>query len=269
MKNYVIKFDGSQEDFSRKKVYDSAKRVGASNSLAIKISEEIESKVYSGIKTSDIYREVKKLLKEEDHKSALRFSLKKAISNLGPSGFPFEKYVGEIFSLQGYKVKLNQQIAGKCGVYEIDFVAEKNGIIHIGECKYRNLTDGKVHSKDALANYARYLDIKGDRSDIKSILVTNNKFTSKAERYCKCVGVDILGWRYPSRGLEYLIESQGLYPITILPGLNKHLGSLFVEKGIILAKDVLNKDIKKIIKIPARDLDNLIKQAKVLLDDNL
>lgn len=263
MKKYVLKFDGSQEEFSPEKVYKSAKRAGASNNLARNIVEEIEAKIYPGIKTSEIYRDVKRLLKKHNHKSALRFSLKKAIRDLGPTGFPFEKYIGEIFSLQGYKVKLNQQIKGTCCVQEIDFLAKKNKAIYIGECKYRNLTDGKVHSKDALANYARYLDIKGSKKNVKSILVTNNKFTSRAVRYCKCVGVDLLGWRYPrNRGLEYLIESQKLYPITILPGLNRYLAALFAEKRIMLAKDVLEKNINKIVKNP----DVLIKQAKILLD---
>ena len=253
----VIKFDGNKEDFSSEKVYRSAKRAGASNDLARKISKEIEGKAYPNIKTAEIYRDVKKMLNQ---KSSLRFSLKKAIRKLGPTGFPFEKYIGEILSLQGYKVKLNQQVAGKCCVHEIDFVAEKNGITYIGECKYRNLADGKVHSKDALANYARYLDIKGNKDNIKSILVTNNKFTSKSIKYCKCVGVDLLGWRYPSKGLEHLIESQKLYPITILPGLNNYSASVLVEKKLMLAKDLLDKDIK----LPKKD--TLIKQAKILLD---
>jgi len=251
----VIKFDGNLEDFSSQKVYKSAKRAGASNDLARKISQEIETKIYPNIKTEEIYKEVKRLLNK---KSSLRFSLKKAIRKLGPTGFPFERYIAEILSLQGYKVKLNQQVVGKCCVHEIDFVAEKDGITYIGECKYRNLSDGKVHSRDALANYARYLDIKNNKKNIKSILVTNNKFTSKTIKYCKCVGVDLLGWRYPNKGLEHLIESQKLYPITILPGLKKHLASILVEKKMMLVKDLLDKNIK----VP----DSLIKQAKILLD---
>ena len=59
------------------------------------------------------------------------------------------------------------------------------------ECKYRNLRKGKVHSRDALANYARFLDIqKGSffkNKKMKSILVTNTKFTTKVIKYSKCV----------------------------------------------------------------------------------
>ncbi len=271
MKKYVVKFDGREEAFSAEKVYQSAKRVGASDLLAKRVVKDVEKKVYSGIKTSEIYSKVKGLLKEDDYRIALRFNLKKGIRKLGPTGFPFEKYIGEILLNQGFEVKLNQEIPGACCIYEIDFLAEKDGLIYIGECKYRNLADGKVHSKDALANYARFLDIKNGnyfKKELRSLLVTNNKFTSRSLKYSKCVGVDLLGWRYPkNKGLEYLIESQKLYPITILPGLNKYLAELFAKEKIMLAKDLLEKDIKQSLGIRkiVRNPDVLIKQAKILL----
>ena len=251
----VIKFNGENEPFSNEKVYRSARRVGASEQLAREISKTIEKESYSGIKTSQIFSQVKKKLKQETPRAALRFNLKKAIRRLGPTGFPFEKYVGQVFSNQGFKVMLNQEIPGACGSYEIDFLAQKNNFSYIGECKYRNLRKGRVHSRDALANYARFLDIgKGSffkNKKTKSLLVTNTKFTSKVIKYSKCVQVELLGWRFPKdKGLEHLIESQKLYPITILPGLNKYLSEIFSQKGIMLAKDLLDINrIKRITKL--------------------
>lgn len=268
-KKYVINFNREEETFSSDKIYNSAKRAGASDKLAREITEDIEKKAYQGIKTSEIHQEVKKLLSRESTKMALRFNLKKAFKKLGPTGFPFEKYIGEVFSRHGFKVKLNQHISGQCGKYEIDFTAEKNNLLYIGECKYRNLPGNRVRSRDALANYARFLDIKNGRfskKNIKSILVTNTKFTSKVVKYSECVGVDLLGWRHPrNKGLEYFVESQGLYPITILPSLNKYLAKIFVEKRIMLVKDLLDKDIKQITKLSEKQLKPLIKQAQSLL----
>ena len=266
----VIKFNGEEELFSDKKVYQSAKRVGASDQLAREISRTIEKEVYPGMKTSQIFSLVKKKLKQETPRAALRFNLKKAIRRLGPTGFPFEKYMGEVFASQGFKVLLNQEIVGACVSYEIDFLAQKNNLLYIGECKYRNLRKGRVHSRDALANHARFLDIeKGSFSKnkkIKSLLVTNTKFTTKVIKYSQCVGVELLGWRFPkNRGLEQLIESQKLYPITILPGLNKYLAERFSQKGIMLAKDLLDRDrVIRITKIPEKQLRPLVKQAQVL-----
>jgi len=263
----VIKFNGEEEAFSSRKIYNSAKRSGASNDLAHKIMTELEKQAYSGIKTSDIYEEVRKRLREENSRAGLRYNLKKALKELGPSGFPFEKYIGEVFTHLGYKVKINQFLAGKCCTHEIDFVVEKDGLIYIGECKYRNLLGGIVHSKDALANYARFLDIK-ERSEMKSIMVTNSRFTSRAIKYCNCVGVDVLGWKIPKRGLEYIIENNKLYPITILNSLNRDLAKIFVDKGIMLIKDLLDRDINdlsRITNISQKKLKPLITEASLLL----
>ena len=117
-------------------------------------------------------------------------------------------------------------------------------------------------------NYARYLDLK--KSSMKTIIVTNTKFTSQAIRYSEYQGVSLLGWKYPKgKGLETLIEKRNLYPITILPSLKQELKNIFTEAGKILAKDVLKinpQNFSKKYKIPLWKLDKLIEEAKILLD---
>ena len=276
---YVINFNGEKEPFSVQKVYRSARRVGASKDLAERIARTIKKDAYSGIKTSEIFNKVKKLLNQQIPRAALKFNLKKGMEKLGPTGFPFEKYIGEIFSKNGFEVKLNRHIRGFCCKYEIDFLAKKGSLLYVGECKYRNLPGGKVHTRTALANYARFLDIKKghfvDKKNhknlkIKSLLVTNTKFTTRVIKYSKCVGVELLGWNYPrNRGLEYLIDSQKLYPITILPSFKKYLAKIFASKKMMLVEDLLEIDGKKFAKkqkVTMKDLENLIREAKILLE---
>ena len=275
---YVLNSKGEKEPFSFQKVYRSARRVGASGALAKEIAGIVELETFPGIRTSEIFRKVERLLLKKDPKPALKFSLKKAMLKLGPTGFLFEKYIGEIFSRMGFRVKLNQDIPGFCcRFYEIDFLAEKDNLMYVGECKYRHLAGGKVHSSTALSNYARFLDIKKGnflngikKFRVKSLLVTNAKFTTKAIDYSKCVGVELLGWRYPRRkGLEYLIESQKLYPITILPSLKKNLVDIFAQRNMILAQDLLKVDAQKFskkVRIPLKYFESLIKEAKILLE---
>ncbi len=297
---YIINSNGEREPFSAEKVYRSAKRVGASKELAKKITKTIEKEVYPGITTLEIFKRVKKLLQRETPKAALKFNLKKGIKKLGPTGFPFEKYVGAIFSRNDFEVKLNQHISGFCCKYEIDFVAKKDSLLYIGECKYHNLPGGRVHSNTALANYARFLDIKKGKFNrknlnpytkrgqgaegakigrasprygvgvkIKSLLVTNTKFTTRSISYSNCVGVELLGWNYPrNEGLEYLIDSQKLYPITILPSLSQYLAEIFASKKIMLAQDILRIDVAKFAKetkISEQHLKRLIKETEILL----
>lgn len=276
---YVINSKGEKELFSFKKIYNSAIRVGASPSLAEEIAETIKKETFPGIKTSFIYKTVKKLLSKKVPKSALIFSLKSGMRKLGPTGFPFEKYVGQIFKRLGYKVKINQHLPGRCiRSYEIDFVAEKDKLVYIGECKYRNLSGERVHSKDALANFARYIDIlngpcfepkKYKNFKIKTIMVTNTKFTNRSIDYSRCMGVKLLGWKYPkNKGLEYLIEKRKLYPITILPSLKRFLIDIFVSERMILVEDILKINPQKFakkFKIPIKHLYLPIKEAEILL----
>src|SRR4030042_7195837 len=228
---YVTNSLGEKEPFSFKKVYRAARRVGAPRGLAKEIAENIKKEIYPGITTIEIFRRVKRRLNQILPEAAIRFNLKRGMRKLGPTGFPFEKYIGEIFEKNGFKVQINQNIPGICCVYEIDFLAKKEDVFYIGECKYRNLAGGRVNLDIALANYARFIDIKQGKFftkvfkkvKIKSLLVTNNKFTSEAVKYSRCVGVELLGWNYPkSQGLEYLIEKQKLYPITVLPSLKSN-----------------------------------------------
>ena len=277
---YVINSKGDKELFSLQKVYRSARWAGASKELSRKIAKVVEKETYPGIRTSEIFKKVKRLLHQKTPGAALRFNLKEGMRKLGPTGFPFEKFIGEIFRKLDFKVGINQHLPGSClRDYEIDFLAEKGNLIYIGECKYRNFPGERVHSKDALASYARFLDIlngpffktkKYRDFKIKTILVTNTKFTNRAKNYSDCVGIKTLGWKVPrNKGLEYLIEKEKLYPVTILPSLNKYLKDVFVFEKIMLVEDVLKVDPQKFskkFKISVKYLYPLIKEAKTLLE---
>ena len=277
---YVINSRGEKELFSLKKVLNSARRVGASPELARKIAQTLNKEVFPGMKTSAIFKRIRQLLSKDAPKSALRFSLKEGIRKLGPTGFPFEKYIGEVLRRYGFTVKINQFLSGFCLTnYEIDFVAEKNGLVYVGECKYRNLAGERVDSGNVLKNHARFLDIqkgsyfKSKRYqgfEIKTMMVTNTKFTGRAKDYSRCTGIELLGWRCPKdKGLEYLVEKERLYPITILPSSRGYLKDIFVSEKMMLAKDVLRIDpqsFAKKFKVKIRLIESLIREARILLE---
>ncbi len=243
-KIFITNIQGEREPFSAKKVYRSAKRVGASDQEARKIASIIEQDVYSGMKTTEIFARAREMLEKKDQKALMRFNLREAMRKLGPTGYSFEKYAGEIFKSMGYGVRMNLFISGKCATYEIDFLAEKDDFIYIAECKYHKLPEGKVDLQASLANCARFRDImdsgKFEGKEVKSILVTNTKFTSEAIKYSECRNIDLLGWKYPAeQGLEYLIESRNLYPLTILPSFSGRLSEALAGQKTMLAKNIL------------------------------
>lgn len=249
---FIINSRGEKEPFSWRKIYLSAQRVGAPKPLARKIADEIKSQAYPGITTREIFQKIRRILLKEERPLGIRYNLKEAIRRLGPTGFPFEKYVAKIFSSLGYYVLLNQFLSGKCVFYEIDFLAKKKDEIIIGECKFHRLLGGRVDLKVGLINYARHLDLLEGRvlkrelkrgKKITSMVVTNTRFTSQLKKYAHCVGIDLLGWRYPqNQGLEFLIEKNTLYPITILPSLKRDFLSLFAQQGIMLVQDLLENN---------------------------
>ncbi len=274
---YVVNLKGEREPFSLVKVLRSARRAGASKDLAQKVALEIEKIVYPGIKTSEIFRKVHQFLKKEDKQSSLRFSLKEAMRKLGPSGFPFEKYIGEIFSAHKYEVSLNRKIKGKFALHEIDFLARNKEKLYIGECKFRIFPGEKIDLAIVLAFYAKFLDLKNGNYFnlprnvvLKPILVTNAKFSSQAIRYANGMEIELLGWRHPpSRGLEFMIEAEQLYPITILPSFKGYLMEACSQARLMFARDMLKRSSGEIageIGIDENKLSPLVKEAKTLLE---
>lgn len=276
---YIINQRGEREPLSLRKVERAAKRVGASNQLARRIAREIKQSTVDGTSTTEIYNQVRALLNKDIPAAAIKFSLKEAMRKMGPAGFYFEKFVGDIYTQAGYNVKINQIVPGKCiKDFEIDFLADKKGILKIGECKYRNQPGNRVDMITALANYARFLDLQNgiflnkkqhQGLNIKSVIVTNTKFSGHAIKYSKCMGVDLLGWHYPTTGgLEHLIEKHQLYPVTILPSVTNHFAEVLATKDIMLVKDIAGlseADLKQKTGTTGPQLSRLIKEANLLL----
>jgi hypothetical protein len=74
-------------------------------------------------------------------------------------------------------------------------------------------------------------------------LVTNTRFSSDALQYGKCMSMFMLSWDYPmNKSLKNLIDESGLHPITSLLTLLKHEKDQILSKGIVLCKDLINKE---------------------------
>ena len=114
--------------------------------------------------------------------------------------------------------------------------------------------------------FARFLDLK-EQFD-KEMIVCNTKISDDAITYGKCVEQEIISWRYPiNNGLEKMIETKGLYPITIL-GLNKRELQNLSQSNIMLVKDLINADsyqLSQQIKISLHRIERLQNLAKQII----
>ena len=245
----MIKASGQTVPFDSNKVEATCIRAGASKKLAEQVVKKVQAQLRNGIRTSEIYRMVLNALAATDGDQIIkhRYRLKESIMLMGPSGFAFESYVGKVLESYGYDVEATRsQVKGKCVIHEIDLIAKSNltNERHMIECKYHNFPGIYTGLKESLYTHARFLDLSGVFDG--EMLACNTKVSGEVITYANCVGQKLLCWRYPrDKGLENMIETKGLYPITILDLRVKELAILSQNK-IMLAKDLLTVDINQL-----------------------
>lgn len=252
---YVTKASGKKEKFNSQKVVRSLRRAGVSGKVQGEVLAELEKHIFEGISTKAIYLMVNRILKKYAKSEGLsRYSLKRAIMDLGPTGFPFEKFLGALLAHEGFHVQIGKTVQGYCIRHEIDVIAEKGNKHFMIEAKYHNNPGRKTDSKVALYVYGRFLDVerawKARESGAvhkfhQAWVVTNTRLTSEAIRFCNCVGMRAVGWKYPrNEGLEVMVERSGLYPVTILSSLSRKYKRKILEQGIVLCRDLVRQEAR-------------------------
>ncbi len=250
---YVVKADGTKELFDVEKLERSLKKAGASSKSVQDIIEHIKSHLTKEISTHELYKHAFELLHKEEKPIALKYSLKRAIMELGPSGFPFEDFVAEIFRQKGYTAETGKIVRGFCVEHEVDVVAWNEEKLIMVEAKFHNELGVKSDLKIALYVKARFDDLRKmtfrygkERQLDEGWLVTNTKFTSTAIEYGSCQGgLRMIGWNYPPVGnLHDMILESKLHPLTCLLSLNGREKKYLLDKGVVLCKTLLlNPDL--------------------------
>ncbi len=275
MTKYIIKSDGSKEPYDEEKIKSSIIKAGSSPDIAAETVKIINKKVKDNMSTDEIYNKALNSLRVLEPGIALKYSLKKAIMDMGPEGFAFEKYIAKILKEYGYSAEVGQFIRGYCVEHEVDVVAKREGKIYLIECKYHNSPGIKSDVKTALYIHSRFLDIEKAREEknsndhLAAWLVTNTKCTSDAIKYANCVGLKILAWHYPEvENLQYFIETKKLYPISILSTINKKQKEILFDSGIILIKELerYGKDnLARVMHMNHWQASRIISEAIILL----
>ncbi|MCK7557141.1 hypothetical protein MKQ70_19880 [Chitinophaga sedimenti] len=245
----VTKSSGNTVPFDEQKLRQSLMKAGAVPEVVDGVLMEMHKYLYQGIPTRKLYKLAYHLLHQASRPVAARYRLKQAILELGPSGFPFEKYIAELFNREGYTVAVNQVMQGHCIKHEVDIVGMRNGHYLMVECKYHSQQGNCCEVKIPLYIRARYEDVEtnwrfahsGQPFDCEPWLVTNTRFSKDALHYGLCVGLNLLSWDYPlGKGLKDRIDAGGLYPVTCLTSLTRVNKLRLLEQGIILCESLLS-----------------------------
>lgn len=273
----VQKASGEKVIFSEDKLRRSLSKACPDKKTVDQILQRIIKDLIPGITTQKIYNDAFALLAQLSRPSAGRYKLKAAIMELGPSGYPFERYVGEILKHQGFEVQIGQIVKGHCVNHEIDVIALKDDKHFMVECKFHNRPGFQCDVKIPLYIQARFEDVEKQWKCLpghtekfhQGWVVTNTRFTGDAIQYGTCIGLNLIGWEYPLKGsLNDLIDASGLYPLTCLTTLTNIEKEKLLENKIVLCRQLCeDKKLLEYINVNPKRISEILKEGHALCHD--
>jgi Holliday junction resolvase len=271
---WIKKFSGEKELFDIGKLKKSLRNARAGEPLIDEIVRDIQAWLKDGVTTKEIYKRAYQMLKQKRQPAAVHYSLKQALLALGPTGFPFEFFIGEIFKKQGYHILIGQEVAGYCVNHEVDVIATKDGVQNLIECKFSKIQGSRLNIQVPMYVRSRIEDIVEARSAQKAYegfkfqgwVITNIHISDDSATYSECRGLKLLGWDYPDKeGLKDLIESLHIFPITISSCLSGNEKNNLMEKGIVTCAQLMeNMDVLKSFKMSQKRIENLKEELREL-----
>lgn len=245
----IIKSSGLTSKFSEIKLKNSLLKSGADPTTIQHILETVKEELYPGISTKEIYNRAFSMLKRKKPVYASKYKLKKAIYELGPTGYPFENFIGALLRYSGYHTDLRKIMQGKCVNHEIDIVAVKDDKKILAECKFHSDEGRNCDVKIPLYVSSRYQDIlknyegsvTKDNMPDECWVVTNTRFTTDALTYGKCAHLKLVSWDYPqSNCLKERIDRLSLYPITVSTLLTNREKQFLLSREVVLFRQLLH-----------------------------
>lgn len=266
---------GETVEFEISKLENSLRNSGAGEQSLKRVLETILPKCFDGITTGELYRMAFEELKKISNSVAARYSLKKALLELGPAGFYFEQWIARVFQNIGYKTETGQLIKGHAVTHEADVIAKKDDKTYWVECKFRNAEDTKISVTTPMYVLSRIKDISdiqynlfGTKTEFTDgWLITNTYFTKDSVAFSEYYGLRLLSWDYPKdKNIKSLVDQNALYPITCLTTLDGKQKQKLLEEKCVLAKELFNnQNLLNILELNEEKKSEVLKEAKELM----
>ena len=287
VKNILVKkANGETEPFSTDKIKASLTRSGADpaiieeilNDIAIWVEEQNSNitanstkTAKSAISTKQIYNRAFSLLRRMTSSNAARYKLKSAMMEMGPTGHPFEHFMGQIYKTLGYEeIEVAQTLQGHCLTHEVDVVATKsdgNGghNQHVVECKYYQSNGKNAGVQVSLYVHSRMEDIFSYRKTLPEFrkysftggVATHTRFSSDAIAYGEYAGLKLISWDYPKgEGLREIIDRERIFPVTVLTTLTRAQKELLMDRGIVICRQLKEELVKNSVLLNELSLSN-------------
>jgi hypothetical protein len=273
-KTMIRKVSGDMEPFSRNKLQASLHRSGADDQTVDSVIGDVESWVSDGMTTKKIYDRAFALLRKKQLGIAARYKLKNAMMELGPTGYPFEIFVGEVFRQLGFQVEVGQVLQGRCVTHEVDVIATRETEQHFIECKYYQSTGKNANVQVPMYIRSRVDDLIRFRKDLPAYagfsfhgaVVTNTRFTTDAISFGECTGLQMLSWDYPAgKGLKEVVDEKRIFPITVLTKLTRTEKQQLLDQGVVLCSQLAGQpELLSRLGVDERRLQKLLQEVRFL-----
>lgn len=266
---------GEIVEFEISKLESSLRNSGADENSVKKVLETVLPKCFEGITTGELYRMAFEELKKISNSAAARYSLKKALLELGPAGFYFEQWIARVFQNIGYKTETGQLIKGHSVTHEADVIANKNDKTYWVECKFRNAEDTKISVTTPMYVLSRIKDISNIQYNLFGTqtkftdgwLITNTYFTKDSVAFSEYYGLRLLSWDFPKhKSIKNLVDQNALYPITCLTTLDSKQKQKLLEKKCVLVKELFNnQNLLNVLELNQEKKSEVLKETKELM----
>lgn len=245
----IIKGNGAIVDFKPAKVAETMRRIGAKEQLIQHVMQKVQAQIKNMMTTREVYAIVRRELHRENRCLAHRYNLRAGLLKLGPAGFKFEKYVASILDAYNYQTEIPEdELSGLCVKHEVDVVAVTGSRTIMIEAKFRNRFEDTVTLKDTLATWARLLDLRDGAKAGKNRfnfdeawIVTNGKFSDRAQQFGVCKGIHLIGWSSDEQSLARMVDHAALYPITVIDNIKPWELEKFSHRNLMLCRQIIDQ----------------------------
>ncbi len=237
------------EKFSKQKFKSSLLSAGLSEKKSEEVFDEINSHLDEYFSTALLHKATYKAILKRSKVYAANYDIKRAIYNLGPTGFPFEILCAQMLEAKGFQTQVGVVKQGKYVSHEVDIIAHREDQSLYCECKFHAQKFYKNDIKIPLYVHSRYLDLKeaNPGENFRYALISNTQFSSDAIAYSRGVGLVLYSLNYPEKNtfVDH-IKKYKVYPITVLKSLRVKDRKKLLEQGIVVIKQVSEKDLEDI-----------------------
>jgi Holliday junction resolvase-like predicted endonuclease len=244
----ITKASGDKVPFDASQLRRSLERSKAEPAAINAVVQSITAMLYEGMTTREIYKKAFGLLRKHSRSTAARYKLKNAIMELGPAGFAFEKFIAALLKAEGYKAHTGEIVQGKCVTHEVDVIAERGNVRCMIECKFHGNKGNYSDVKVPLYIRSRFVDVaqgwdanpEYQGKHFEGWVVTNTRFTTDAEQYGTCVGLELVSWDTPKgNSIKERIDRSGLHPVTSLTSISLAEKKTLLDMDVVLCSDLI------------------------------